>query len=94
VLLGRFHVHGMGAGYDVWVIPGELDRLGQALSSRGLRGPVALVCDEHIGPLYADRVLDSLRSAEFRLTQLISRREQHKNIQRCKCFGKASCRPV
>src|SRR4030042_6700957 len=82
VLVGRFHVRGMGAGYDVWVIPGELDRLGQALSSRGLRGPVALVCDEHVGPLYAGRVLDSLRSAELESYMVkVQAGEQHKNIQ-------------
>ena len=82
VLLGRFHVRGMGAGYDVWVIPGELDRFGQALSSRGLRGPVALVCDEHVGPLYADRVLHSLRSAGLETYMVkVQAGEQHKNIQ-------------
>jgi len=82
VLLGRFHVRGMGPGYDVRVIPGALDRFGQALSSRGLRGPVALVCDEHVGPLYAERVLDSLRSAELESYMVkVQAGEQHKNIQ-------------
>ncbi len=81
VRLGRFYVRGMGAGYDVRVLPGELDRLGQALAGRDLGGPVALVSDEHVAPLYAQRVIRSLASASLdaRLVT-IPAGEQHKTI--------------
>jgi shikimate kinase/3-dehydroquinate synthase len=82
VLLGRFHVCGMGKGYDAWMMAGGLDQLGQVFSSRGLQGPVAVVCDEHVGPLYVGRVLRSLQSAGLDAYPLqIKAGERHKNIQ-------------
>ena len=81
VLLGRFHVTGMGAGYDSCVLSGGLDELGGAIQLRGLRGPVALVSDENVGPLYGERVKRSLQAAglECRLVT-IRAGEQHKNM--------------
>ena len=63
--LGRFHVRGMGAGYDVVVQPDGLDRLGEMLAERGINGNVALVADSNVMPLYGERVLESLRRAGF-----------------------------
>jgi shikimate kinase / 3-dehydroquinate synthase len=81
VRLGRFHVRGMGAGYDVLVSPDALDGLGTALQKRGLRSPVAVVSDEHVAPLYASRVLDSLRAAGMKARLVtIPAGEQHKTI--------------
>jgi shikimate kinase / 3-dehydroquinate synthase len=65
VELGRFRVRGMGASYDAVVEVGGLARIGAALRSRGLGGPVALVSDELVARLYAEPVLDSLHSAGF-----------------------------
>lgn len=71
-LLGQFHVKGMGAarsgtsgGYDVLVRTDSLDDAGQELTDRGLKGPIVLVTDGNVGPLYADRVLESLHTAGF-----------------------------
>src|SRR4030042_2740826 len=63
VLLGRFHVRGMGAGYDVRISPGALDDLGAALPQRALCSGVVLVSDEQVALLYGKRVLGSLAAA-------------------------------
>jgi 3-dehydroquinate synthase len=63
ILLGQFRVRGMGQPYDVYIQPGGLDKLGAALTRRGLRGPVALVTDTNVGPLYAPRAAASLQIA-------------------------------
>ncbi len=81
VMLGRFHVRGMGAGYDVLVEPGGLAYLGDALRVRNLKGPISLVSDENVAPRYAQPALESLRQAGFdaELVQ-IPAGEQHKNL--------------
>ncbi|MFH1524359.1 MAG: 3-dehydroquinate synthase [Chloroflexota bacterium] len=63
--LGRFHVCGMGAGYDVLVKTGGLNGLGEMLQERGLGGPIALVSDSNVAPLYGEQVLKSVREAGF-----------------------------
>jgi len=69
VLLGLFCVSGMETGqskaYDVRVVENGLDSLGAALLERGLTGPVALVSDDRVGPLYASRALESMRLAGY-----------------------------
>jgi shikimate kinase / 3-dehydroquinate synthase len=62
---GRFHVRGMGAGYDVIVQAGSLDELGAYLLSTGLRGPLALVCDDYVGELYGPRAIHALEKAGY-----------------------------
>ncbi len=80
--LGRYHVRGMGPGYDVVVEPGGLDALGQMLQERGLNGPVAVVCDENVAPHYADRVVNSLKSAGYHAsTVIIPAGEGYKTIE-------------
>ena len=82
VRLGMFHVRGMGSGYDVRVLPGGLEQIGEMLAQRRLKAPVALVADEHVAPLYGEKVLRSLQAAglESRLA-LIPAGEQHKSLQ-------------
>jgi shikimate kinase / 3-dehydroquinate synthase len=63
VLLGRFHVRGMGQPYDVFVQSGGFENLGEMLRQYGMRSPVAIVSDENVAPLYADRVVAVLRKA-------------------------------
>jgi len=63
--LGAFHVRGMGAGYDVLVRAGGLDGLGEMLKERSLGGPVALVSDSNVAPLYGEQVLKSVRKAGY-----------------------------
>ena len=81
VRLGRFHVRGMGSGYDVLVQPGGVESLGARLQSMGLHGPVALVCDDNVGELYASRVSQSLESAGYSVGQvMIPAGEANKNL--------------
>ena len=79
--LGLFHVSGMGAGYDVRVANGGLDRLGAILSAYQLKGPLALVSDDNVARIYGGRALQSLEAAGYtaRLA-VIPAGEQHKTI--------------
>ncbi len=80
--LGRYHVRGMGPGYDVLVEPGGLDRLGKLLSERGLTGSVIVVCDENVAPHYAERALEALGVAGFSARVLIIRPgEEYKTLE-------------
>ncbi len=78
---GRFHVRGMGSGYDVFVQAGGLDGLGDRLLSSGLRGPVALVCDDTVAELYAPRASLALERAGYPVHPvLIPAGEANKNL--------------
>ncbi|MFQ5578623.1 MAG: 3-dehydroquinate synthase [Anaerolineae bacterium] len=82
VLLGAFHVRGMGTGYDVRVRPGGLDSTGEGFHARGLHGPVGLVSDSNVGPLYAPRVQESLQKAGYRVgLVIIPAGEKHKTME-------------
>ena len=69
VQLGMFHLRAMASrknpGYDVRVIPGGLDNLGEMLLARGLNGPVVVVTDENVGKFYLNRVLKSIRQSGY-----------------------------
>ena len=71
VQTGLFHVRGMAGGagssgeYDVRVTPGGLADIGRELKVREMCGPVVLVTDDNVGPVYADKVLASLRQSGF-----------------------------
>lgn len=78
---GMFRVRGMGSGYDVRVLENGLDELGALMRARGLNGPIALVSDENVGPLYAGRVQASLKKAGYSAhIVLIPAGEQHKTV--------------
>ena len=82
VMLGRFHVRGMGGGYDVLVQRDALDQLGELLAERQLGGPVAVVSDEQVAAIYADRTLNILKIAgyqPFRVT--FPAGELHKSVE-------------
>ena len=81
-LLGRYHLRGMGAGYDVIVQEGGLDQLGEMLNARNLGGPVLVVSDTNVAPLYGERVLKSLSAAGYTASQLvIPAGEAHKTME-------------
>lgn len=82
VLLGFFRVKGMGAGYDVRVVQGGLQDLGDMLLDLGLRGPLAVVTDENVARYYAQDVMGSLHMAGLP-AQLFSipPGEAHKSIE-------------
>lgn len=52
--------------YDVLIGSGLIDQVGSLASCPVPAGACAVVTDSHVAPLYADRVLASLRSAGFR----------------------------
>lgn len=82
VMVGRFRVRGMGQPYDVIVQPGGFDGLGDFLKRRGLTGPMVIVSDENVAPLYVDRIINLLRRAGIHSTLVtIPAGEQHKTIE-------------
>jgi shikimate kinase/3-dehydroquinate synthase len=88
VLTGLFRVGGMeksggqACAYDVRTSTGGLLEIGRELSEREISGPFALVTDENIGPLYAGRVLDSIRQSGNAIQSIhIPAGEDHKTIQ-------------
>jgi shikimate kinase / 3-dehydroquinate synthase len=81
-VLGHYHVRGMGQGYDVIAQTGGVDALGMLLQERGLGGPVVIVSDANIAPLYADRALESLRRAGIPSSVLAIRPgEEYKTLE-------------
>jgi 3-dehydroquinate synthase len=81
VRLGRFHVSGMGEGYDVLIQAGCLGALGEAFAGRGLKGPVAVVCDENVARYYAAGALTALSGAGISATlATIPAGEEHKTM--------------
>jgi 3-dehydroquinate synthase len=68
IALGHFHIGGMGPAYDAVVQPGGLDRLGACLRECDFGGPVAIVTESNVGPLYAGRAANSLREAGYETT--------------------------
>lgn len=81
--LGWFHVRGMGRhGYDVRVQPGGIDFLGAMLKARGLGGPVAVVSDSNVAPLYGERVLKSLSDSGYSAEMVVfPAGEQNKTLE-------------
>ena len=84
IRLGAWRISGMGAGYDVRVAAGGiggLDSLGEMLRARGLNGPVALVSDSNVAPLYAPRVKTSLESCGYAVQVVtLDAGEAHKTV--------------
>jgi 3-dehydroquinate synthase len=81
VLLGAFHVRGMGDGYDVRVVAGGLHDVGDTFQASGLQGPVGLVSDQNVGSLYADSVAASLRRSGYETHVVqIPPGEEHKSL--------------
>jgi 3-dehydroquinate synthase len=77
-----FRVKGMGQGYDVRVQENSLDLIGEMLKLRGLRGPIAVVCDVHTGAIFGEGVRDSLERAGYaQHAIIIPAGEAHKNTR-------------
>lgn len=80
-VLGRFHLRSMPPAYDAIVQPDGLDQLGAMLKARELHGPILLVSDSNVAPLYAQRVLTSLEEAGYAADSFtIQAGEAHKGI--------------
>ena len=65
LLLGRYHITGMGQGYDVMFQSGSFDGLVGLLREKELNPPVAIVCDENVSPLYGNRIQTIMRQAGY-----------------------------
>ena len=82
VRLGMFHVRGMGSGYDVRVLPGGLEQIGEMLAQRRLKAPVALVAISMWLRSTAKKFCRSLQAAGLEsCLALIPAGEQHKTLQ-------------
>jgi shikimate kinase / 3-dehydroquinate synthase len=89
VQAGMFRIKGMGSdgagtsgAYDVRIRPGGLNDIGSELAARGLTGPLVLVTDDTVGPLYASRVLNSVEQSGFTAASIqIPAGEDHKTIE-------------
>ncbi len=80
--LGRYHLRKMGPGYDVLIQAGNLEILGKMLNKRRGRGPVLVVSDTNVAPLYSDQALASLQAAGYTASKLvIPAGEAHKTIE-------------
>jgi shikimate kinase / 3-dehydroquinate synthase len=80
--LGRFHVHTSGSGYDVVIQKGGLDWLGELMKERDFGKMIVVVADSNVGPLYGERVLESLDGQGFKTNLLtIPAGEQYKTLK-------------
>jgi 3-dehydroquinate synthase len=52
--------------YPIHIGSGNLDSLGESCKVAGLKGKCLIVTDEHVAPLYADRIFQSLEKAGFK----------------------------
>lgn len=90
VNLGLFHARGMGDGYDVLVQPGGLAQLGRMLQARDLRGPIALVSDEHVAAHYLEPAMAALQAAGYAVHPVVMPPgEAHKTMQTVAAFWEA-----
>lgn len=83
--LGHFFVGGMAgmdrSGYPLIVQSGGLHHLGEQLLSLHLSGPVVVVADRNVAPLYAELALASLRRSDYQASLLSFRAgESHKTL--------------
>ncbi len=97
ICLGMFRIRGMAEardpnaeGYDVRVQPGGLDSLGEYFHQRQLGGPVVIVSDRNVAPLYAKRAEKALQASGYivRLAR-IRAGESYKNMKTIASLWKA-----
>ena len=80
--LGYYHLCAMGAPYDALVCGNGLNFAGELLKERGCEGPILLVSDEQVAPLYAGCILESFRQAGYPAqVVVIPAGEQHKTVE-------------
>lgn len=57
-------------GYSVWIGEGLLAHLAEKIRPFDRGGAIALITDTTVGAIYGPRVADSLRDADYRVTQI------------------------
>lgn len=71
-----------GGGYTITIGPGLLDRLGMMLQDRDFTPRLAVVTDSHVGPLYLERVMQSLERAGFKpFARVVPAGERSKDLR-------------
>jgi len=79
--IGRFRINSMGSGTDVYAQSGLLSDVGNKFAQAGLQGPVLVLSDDHVAPLYADKVVQSLTESGYSAsTFAIPSGETRKNL--------------
>ena len=67
ILLGRYHVPNMISPYDVIVEQGNSCRIGGELRYRNLKGPIIVITDTNVEPLYLDIVVQSIHKEGYQV---------------------------
>jgi shikimate kinase / 3-dehydroquinate synthase len=81
ICLGAFRISGMGAPYDVRIVSNGINATGAMLLERGLKGPIALVCDSNVAGEHGKRVAASLLETGYQVHNfIIPAGEEHKTL--------------
>jgi shikimate kinase/3-dehydroquinate synthase len=67
VQFGSFRLSSMGKGYEIIVQEGGVDHLGELLHLQNHKGPIAIVSDSNVAPLYANRIQKILEGAGYKV---------------------------
>jgi shikimate kinase/3-dehydroquinate synthase len=67
VQFGSFRLSGMGKGYEIIVQEGGVDYLGEILHLQNHKGPIAIVSDSNVAPLYANQIQKTLEGAGYKV---------------------------
>ena len=68
--------------YEVHVANGALETIGYLCSRTRLEGKAAIITDSNVGPLYAERVRQSLEDSGYTTSlHVFPAGEAHKNLQ-------------
>jgi len=80
--LGRYRLKAGSGNCDVIIEPGNLKNVGELLREKNIKGPVGVVTDSNVGPLYAGVLQDSLEKAAIESRVLtIPAGEENKTLQ-------------
>ena len=67
VQFGSFRLSSMGKGYEIIIQEGGVDYLGEILHLQNHKGPIAIVSDSNVAPLYANRIQKILEGAGYKV---------------------------
>jgi 3-dehydroquinate synthase len=71
-----------GGRYDIFIRRGLLDSAGQSLAKLSRSKKAAIITDSHVGPLYAERLILSLKNAGIEaIVATIPAGEDHKTLE-------------
>ena len=67
VQFGSFRLSSMGKAYEIIVQEGVVDHLGELLHLQNHKGPITIVSDSNVAPLYANRIQKILEGAGYKV---------------------------